>query len=84
MRKILPATLEEELPRKVADALTFCDISTNAVGMPVSFQERIADMFRRYDEASIVAPAIRQAQPALARVIKRMHQDTIELKHQDT
>lgn len=59
----------------MADTLTSCDLTTSAVGVFVSFQERIADIFRRYDEASIVAQAIRQAQPALARVIERMHQD---------
>lgn len=32
-------------------------------------------MFRRYDEASIVAQAMSLAQPTLARVIKLMHQD---------
>lgn len=59
----------------MADTLTSCDLTTSAVGVSVSFQERIADIFRRYDEASIVAQAIRQAQPTLARVIERRHQD---------
>ena len=58
----------------VADALTCCDLTTSAVGMLLSFQERIADIFRRYDEASIVAQAISLAQPALARVIERVQQ----------
>lgn len=59
----------------VADALTYSDITTSAVGVPVSFQERIADIFRRYDETSIVAQAMSLAQGTLARVIARMHQD---------
>ena len=38
----------------VADALTYCDMTTNAIGDRVTFQERIADVFRRYDESHIV------------------------------
>ena len=56
----------------VADALTSCDSTTSATGVPVSFQERVDDIFRRYDEASLVARAMSLAQPALARVIERM------------
>lgn len=48
----------------MADTLTSCDMTANAVGMPVSFQERIADIFRRYDNASIVAQAMSLAQGA--------------------
>lgn len=38
----------------VADALTSCDITTSAVGLAASCQGHLADIFQRYDEASIV------------------------------
>ena len=72
------ATELAQFPREtsvLADALTYCDMTTNAVGMPVSFQERIADILRRYDADSIVAQAMSLAQPALARVIERVQRD---------
>jgi hypothetical protein len=61
-----------QFPREtsaVADALTYCDMTTNAVGLSVSFQERIADILSRYPATSVVSQAIRQAQPALARAV---------------
>ena len=70
-----------EFPREtspVADALTYSDITTSAVGGPFPVLERIADILRRYDESSIVSQAIRQAQPALAQVIERMQRDGLE------
>jgi hypothetical protein len=43
-------------------------------GCPFPVLERLADILRRYDEDSLVAQAIRQAQGALAQVIERMQQ----------
>ncbi len=66
-----------QFPREhsaVADALTYCDMTTNAVGVPVSFQERIDDILHRYHDPSIVAQAIRQAQPALALAVQQTQQ----------
>ena len=45
-----------QFPREtsaVADALTSCDLTTNAVGTPVSFEERLDDFFSR--DARILA-----------------------------
>jgi hypothetical protein len=52
--------------------LSSCDMTTNAVGQPVSFQERLADISHRYAETSVVSQAIRHAQPALARAIEQI------------
>jgi exopolyphosphatase/pppGpp-phosphohydrolase len=58
----------------VADALTYCDMTTNPVGHAVSFQERRADIFHRYEETHLVAQAIRQALPALTLAVERTQQ----------
>ncbi len=58
----------------VADALTYCDMTTNPMGHAVSFPERIADIFRRYEDTHLVAQAIRQALPALMLAVERTQQ----------
>jgi hypothetical protein len=58
----------------VADALTFCDLTTNSVGEHVTFEERVADILNRYDEAAIVTQVLRQAMPAWALAIARTEQ----------
>jgi len=61
----------------VADALTFCDMTTSPTGRPISFKERATDIFRRYSEADIVAQALRRAMPyiclAIGRTQRRLH-----------
>jgi HD superfamily phosphodiesterase len=62
-----------EFPREhspVADALTYCDMTTNPIGEEISFEERIADILQRYDEKHIVHQAIREAEPALALAVE--------------
>src|SRR5438874_10072976 len=58
----------------VADALTFCDMTTSPEGKHISFEERIAEILRRYKETDIVAQSILQAKPALSRDIERTEQ----------
>jgi len=58
----------------VADALTFCDMTTNPEGKPISFEERIAEILCRYREKYIVSQSIRQATPTLSRDIERTKQ----------
>ena len=70
---------EQELSRfprersALADALIFCDMTTNARGEQVTLKERLADIFQRYAETDIVAQAIRQARPYYALAIARTH-----------
>ncbi len=62
------------IPREcsiVADALTFCDMTTGQTGLRISFEERLADIFQRYDKAHIVNQAIHQEQPSLKQAISR-------------
>lgn len=65
----------------VADALTYCDLTTNAVGQHVTFEERIADILSRYDEGDIVIQALRQALPAWTLAIERTEQTLYEYRH---
>jgi HD domain len=68
-----------EFPRErsaVADALTYCDITTGSTGQPVSPKERAADVLRRYGNADIVTQALRLSMPyvtlAVARTRRRL------------
>src|SRR6266702_3044899 len=55
----------------VADALTYCDMTTSPAGMHITFEERIAEILCRYQEKDIVAQSIRQAIPSLCHDIER-------------
>lgn len=55
----------------IADALTYCDMTTNSKGLQVTFEERLNDIFSRYNEKHIVNKAIRQAVPTLSAAIER-------------
>jgi HD domain len=55
----------------IADALTYCDMTTGPTGLHISFEERIADIFRRYGETHLVNQAIHQAIPSLASAISK-------------
>jgi HD domain len=55
----------------IADALTYCDMTTGPTGLHISFEERLADIFQRYDEAHIINRAFHQAIPSLAQAIMR-------------
>lgn len=53
-------------------ALTYCDMLTGPAGEPVSLEERIADVERRYGADHVVPRSLRLAQPELARSIERI------------
>jgi HD superfamily phosphodiesterase len=59
----------EESP--TADALTYCDLTTDAAGAPVSAVQRIADIERRYGAGHVVQVAIRRATPSLLDAVWR-------------
>src|SRR2546421_11909589 len=62
----------------IADALTYCDMTTGPTGSPMSFEERLSDIFQRYDKTHIVNQAMHQALPSLALSIKHT-QDRLDL-----
>lgn len=46
-------------------ALTYCDMTTNSKGFNVTFEDRLKDIFDRYDETTIINKAVHQAIPLL-------------------
>jgi HD superfamily phosphohydrolase len=71
----------EKIPQEhsaLADAVTYCDMTTAPTGSPISFKERLTDIFQRYDETHIVNQAMHQAIRSLALSIKRT-QDRLDL-----
>jgi hypothetical protein len=55
----------------IADALTYCDMTTGPTGLYISFEERLEDIFRRYDESHIVNHATHLAIPSLTHAVKQ-------------
>jgi hypothetical protein len=54
----------------VSDALTYCDLTTGPTGLPMTFEDRVAEVEQRYGEGEIVE-ALRQATPYLVGAIER-------------
>jgi hypothetical protein len=54
----------------VSDALTYCDLTTGPTGLPMTFEDRVAEVEQRYGEGEIV-DALRQATPYLVGAIER-------------
>lgn len=57
----------------IADALTYCDMTTGPTGLYISFEERLEDIFQRYDEGHIVNQAIHQAVPSLIHLSEMLY-----------
>lgn len=55
----------------IADALTYCDMTTGPTGEQISFEERLAGIFQRYDERHIINQAIHQAIPSLTLAVTK-------------
>lgn len=54
------------------DLLTFCDMTTSPTGAPVGVEERLADIFDRYQEGSLVHTAITRAAPTLRATVAQV------------
>jgi hypothetical protein len=54
----------------VSDALTYCDLATGPTGLPMTFEDRVAEVEQRYQEGEIV-DALRQATPYLRGAVER-------------
>ncbi len=46
-------------------------MTTGPTGLHISFEERLEDIFQRYDEGHIVNRAIHQAIPSLTHAVKQ-------------
>lgn|SRR5262245_25028682 len=54
----------------VADALTYCDLTTGPTGLPMTLDDRVAEVEQRYGPGDIVT-ALRLATPYLAGAVAR-------------
>lgn len=64
----------EQYPQEVsamADALTYCDLTTGPDGQRVTPVERMADVDRRYGGESVIVQAQELARPALMEAVAR-------------
>ena len=69
----LAKELAEEFPPVkglIADALTYCDMTTSPVGERVEVQVRLSEILSRYGEGSIVGESIEQARPEIERAAR--------------
>jgi hypothetical protein len=55
----------EPPPRPLADALTFCDMTTSPDGAPMPVAQRLAEIHRRYATDHPVSRSIRRATPMI-------------------
>jgi HD domain len=66
----LAGELVDEFPAVeglVADALTYCDMSTSPHGEPIGVQARLNEILHRYGDGSVVADSIEQARSQIER-----------------
>jgi putative nucleotidyltransferase with HDIG domain len=69
----LLAELEVEFPLAggiLADALTYCDMSTTPDGRRTNAQDRIAEILNRYGEGTVVHNAMTEAAPYIFEAVK--------------
>ena len=59
----------EPPPQPLADALTFCDMSTSPDGEPVNVDRRLAEILHRYGSEHLVSRSIRRATPMILRAV---------------
>jgi hypothetical protein len=65
-----------EYPRedtKVYDALVYCDLTTGPDGQPMTFHDRVNEVYGRYGEGDI-SRALRMAEPYLKAAVDRISQ----------
>jgi hypothetical protein len=64
---------EFELPSApLADALTFCDMTTSPDGEPMNVDRRLAEILHRYGSEHLVSRSIRRAAPMILRAVDRV------------
>lgn len=62
----------------VADALTFCDLTTSPVGQVVTVEARIAEIAERYGSHHFVVVAMERAKPSLLAQVRRVEARIVE------
>jgi 2-C-methyl-D-erythritol 2,4-cyclodiphosphate synthase len=64
----------------LADALDYCDMTTGPTGERITIEQRLADIYRRYDETTIVNQAMHQAAPSLKEKVEHVEKLLNEAK----
>ena len=64
--------------RDLADALTYCDMTTGPDGQHLAVESRLSEIHRRYGYGHLVSHAIRRASP---RIIEAVYEVTATIKH---
>jgi hypothetical protein len=60
-------------PQPLADALTFCDMTTSPDGDQVHVTRRLAEIHDRYGAGHLVSRSIRRATPLILRAVDHVH-----------
>ena len=64
-------------PQPLADALTFCDMTTSPDGEHVHVHHRLAEIHDRYGSAHLVSRSIRRATPLILEAVGQVHARTV-------
>jgi hypothetical protein len=60
-------------PQSLADALTFCDMTTSPDGEPVQVHHRLAEIHDRYGTGHLVSRSIRRATPLILEAVGQVN-----------
>ena len=60
-------------PESLADALTFCDMTTSPDGQQVDVTRRLAEIHDRYGSGHLVSRSMRRATPLILQAVGRVH-----------
>jgi hypothetical protein len=60
-------------PQPLADALTFCDMTTSPDGHQVHVTRRLAEIHDRYGSGHLVSRSIRRATPLILQAVDQVH-----------
>ena len=70
-------------PRPLADALTFCDMTTSPDGEHVQVHNRLAEIHDRYGTGHLVSRSIRRATPLILEAVGHVHARTVRASTPD-
>jgi hypothetical protein len=66
----------EAPPQPLADALTFCDMTTSPDGEPMNVDRRLAEIRHRYGSGHLIGRSIRRATPMILQAVGQVHART--------
>jgi hypothetical protein len=63
-------------PQPLADALTFCDMTTSPDGEPMNVDRRLAEIRHRYGSGHLISRSIRRAAPMILQAVGQVQART--------